>query len=129
MSRERRIRSWEDRLADLLRSIGYVGKPSRPIKVEKSVKDKNGIWRKTCTTPDMEIPLNKRNGNGVVFVELTNNLGNSPHKRAQRRVVAKAELKEQYVVISHEIIITGERIGDLGNRSRYLRKKLHLNQN
>lgn len=127
MNNERRNRSLEGRFVDLVKSVGLKAFPPPSIRVEKPVKDKNGEWTKTCTTPDLGVGFG-RDEDIRVMVEVTSSNGNTPHKRAQGRVVRKAGLGAKYVVVNSETIETCEKIADLRDQLRFLKNKLGLDK-
>jgi hypothetical protein len=77
---------------------GFIVKNPRPIRIQKPVKNRNGILSKVVTLPDKLVidPDTKR----YKHVEITSGSPHSCHKKAQRRVVKAAGMEANYAVIT-----------------------------
>lgn len=91
----------ERRVYDLAQKAGFtVTRDSPPIRCETPVLDKNGLYRKRITNPDLFV---KNNDGRTMFVEVTMGEGNNERKAAQKRVVEAAG-------VTNYVLLTGSQI-------------------
>lgn len=91
----------ETQFANLAKNAGFIVKPGKSIRIEKPVKDKNGLTKKIVTTPDFFITDPKNDLN--FHIEVTDSSGNTPHKSAQKRVIDSAGIQNYVVITGNQI--------------------------
>lgn len=86
---------------NIARNAGFIVEPGRSIRIQRPVEDKNGLKRKTVATPDFLVA--DPESNSEFHIEVTGSSGNTPHKKAQKRVVESAGVKNYVVITGNHI--------------------------